>query len=445
MDHLEWRRGFLVATIAAVAAVSGVLFGYGTGVIAGALPPIARQFGLDSVQQGALVAITLLAAGTTAPVSGMLAEVFGRRAALLSIAAVYLLGTGLAAEAPNYGILLAARLLTGAAIGAASFTAPAFIAEISPNRFRGFLVTLNQLMITIGILAAMLVTYGLSGSGRWREMFGLGVAPALVLGLGALALPESPRWLASHGREQHAHRVAARLGVTLRAQDAVAELPVAPLREAFHPMYRRVLVTGLVISVAIHLTGLNMAVYYTPSILQLSGFGASAAVLGAVWVAAVNVVMTVIAMLTVDRLGRRPLFIGGLLTMAFTASALGMLYALGTGHSIWPTVFLAIFLAAGAMGPAGVFWLYIAEIYPQRVRTAAMSLVTLAHWNADCLVAFTFLPLVAVTSMSVTLWCYAGLSVLTAGFCFCRMTETRGTGLGDTARSLHSDRPTVSS
>jgi hypothetical protein len=132
----------------------------------------------------------------------------------------------------------------------------------------------------------------------------------------------------------------------------------------------------LVISVAVHLTGLNVAVYYIPSILKLSGFGASATALGAVWVAAVNVVMTVIAMVTVDRLSRRPLFIGGLLTMASAASALGVLYALGVGHSIWPTVLFAVFLAAGAIGPAGVFWLYIAEIYPQRVRTAAMSLVT---------------------------------------------------------------------
>lgn len=435
----NWRRQLLVAIVAVVAALSGLLFGYGTAVIAGALPPIAAHFGLNPLKQGLVVAVALLAAGVSAPASGWFTERFGRRTALLLIAVVYAAGSALAATASAYAVLVVGRLVTGMAIGAASFIAPVFIAEISPDRFRGILVTINQLMITLGILAAMLVTYSLSASGQWRAMLGLGLPPAAVLGFGMLLLPESPRWLADHGKAELARRAGERLGVRIEVrEEPTTELPAGPptrraLVEVFHPAHRRVLVTGLVISAAIHFTGLNVAIYYVPSILENSGFGASTATLGGVWVAAVNVMMTVVAMFIVDRLGRRPLFIGGLLIMAVTLAGLGASYATGLDRSVWPTVLLALFIAAAAVGPVAVFWLYVTEIYPQHLRSTALGLVTLAHWSADCLVALTFLPLISATSLATTLWGYAALTLLTALFCMRWMFETSGSALGAVA------------
>lgn len=416
-------------TVAVVASVSGWLFGYGTGVIAGVLPAIGRQFGLSSVEQGALVAITLLSAGGAAPLGARVADRFGRRTAMLVISALFLVGTVGASLAPNYLMLLLSRLVVGAAVGSASFIGPAYVAEVSPDRTRGALTVTNQLMITIGILSAMLITLGFIDSGNWRAAFAVGGVPAAAMIVGLLKLPESPRWLHDRGQVVEAQNVAMHMGLNLEKHASAATHTVRT-RELLDQRHRRRFWLGITLSVVVHLTGLNVAVYYVPTILQQSGFTPSAASLGSVVVAMGNVVITVVAMVVVDRLGRRPLFIGGLVAMAVGAALLSGQFFTGSDGSPLSVVILACFLAAGAIGPAGVFWLYVVEIYPQRIRAMALSFVTLAHWMADTLVAFTFLPLVAATSLGFAFAVYGTLTIVAATYCLVSMPETRAQKMG---------------
>lgn len=287
-------------------------------------------------------------------------------------------------------------------------------------------------MITIGILAAAVVGYLLAASGDWRLLVGLGAAPGLALTVAIALLPESPRWLAARGRRTAAERARRRLGTADEPPDGedAHEAP-APWKALLRPPDRRLAVVGVVIAIAVHFSGLNMAVYYAPTILARSGLGSVAATYGGMWVAAANVVTTVLTILVIDRAGRRPLFIAGISLMAVAALMLGLLHTGDGRQSTWVTVFLVVFIVAGAAGPAGVFWTYVAELYPQRIRSTAMGVTAAGHWAADVVVGATFLPLVAATSMSFTFWTYAALSAAAALFCLRHMPETRGRALGD--------------
>jgi sugar porter (SP) family MFS transporter len=423
------RRALLFGT---VASGTGVLFGYGIGVIAPALLPLTEELRLTVNQQALLVSTALVASVVAAPVSGTVADRLGRRTSLVLIGAVYCAGCLLDAAADTLGSLVAGRFLVGLSIGAASFIGPMYVAEIAPQRHRGILVTLNQLMITIGILAAAVVGYLLAASGDWRLLVGLGAAPGLALTVALALLPESPRWLAARGRHTAADRARRRLGTAdgLPKSEAENEAP-APWKALLRPPDRRLAVVGVVIAVAVHFSGLNMAVYYAPTILARSGLGSVAATYGGMWVAAANVVTTVLTLLVIDRAGRRPLFIAGISLMAVAALMLGLLHTGDGRQSTWVTVFLVVFIVAGAAGPAGVFWTYVAELYPQRIRSTAMGVTAAGHWAADVVVGATFLPLVAATSMSFTFWTYAALSAAAALFCLRHMPETRGRALGD--------------
>jgi sugar porter (SP) family MFS transporter len=418
--------------IGTVASGTGVLFGYGVGVVAPALLPITEELSLSVGQQALLVTTALVASVIAAPASGSVADRLGRRTSLVLVGIVYCAGCVLDAYAGSLTELIGGRFLVGLSIGAASFIAPMYVAEIAPQRHRGILVTLNQLMITIGILVAAVAGYLLSSSGNWRLLVGIGAIPGLTLTIALAFLPESPRWLAARGRHVDAERARGRLGASGEVPDGDGEEgPPAPWKALLQPPNRRLTVVGVVIAVAVHFSGLNMAVYYAPTILARSGLGSVAATYGGMWVAAANVVTTILTILVIDRTGRRPLFISGVSLMAVAALMLGVLYTGESHGSTWVTVFLVVFIVAGAAGPAGVFWTYVAELYPQRIRSTAMSVTAAGHWTADVIVGATFLPLVAATSMSFTFWTYAALSAAAAVFCLRHMPETRGRALGD--------------
>ncbi|MFD3333025.1 MFS transporter [Streptomyces sp. NPDC058700] len=409
-----------------VASVGGLLFGYGTGVIAGALPLVTGAYGLSSWSQGAAVSAALLGAALTAPSSGRLADRFGRLPVIGAAAAVYALGTLASAAAVGAGSLLAGRFLVGLSLGATSFAVPLYISEIAPPARRGALVTLNQLMITIGLLLSYVVAYVLEPAGAWRWMLGIGIAPALLLLAGMLLVPESPDWLRSRGHPVRAARAAARLG--LGAADGPA--PTVPprragLRRACRLAGGRWVGLGLAIAILVHLTGLNTAIYYAPTILAAGGLTSAGGIVGSILVGVCNVLATVITVLFLDRWGRRPLMIGGLVVMALAAVAVTAAELSGrTGAAT--ALLLCLFITAGAVGPAAVFWVYIAEIYPAEARGALMSLATAAHWAADFVVATTFLPLVRHLSLAGTFTLYAAITAASALALARYMPETRG-------------------
>ncbi|MGI5478826.1 sugar porter family MFS transporter [Streptomyces lavendofoliae] len=437
-----------------VASIGGLLFGYGTGVIAGALPLVSADYGLSSWAQGAAVSAALLGAALTAPSSGRLADRFGRLPVIGAAAAAYAVGTLASAAADGAGLLLAGRFLVGLSLGATSFAVPLYISEIAPPARRGALVTLNQLMITIGLLSSYLVAYALEPAGAWRTMMAVGTVPALLLLAGMFLVPESPDWLRGRGYGRRAAQAAARLGIEVgdapaeEGQEAEGRTPGSRtsegrtaagrsrgigLRSACHRAGRRWVALGLAIAILVHLTGLNTAIYYAPTILASSGLTSAGGIIGSILVGACNVAATVITVMFLDRWGRRPLMIGGLLVMALTA--LGITFAGLLGHEGAVTaLLLCVFITAGAVGPAAVFWVYISEIYPSEVRGALMSLATAAHWAADFVVATTFLPLVQQLSLAGTFALYAAITGASALALARWMPETRGTPLVATAR-----------
>ncbi|MGI5401259.1 sugar porter family MFS transporter [Streptomyces sp. CA-135486] len=417
-----------------VASVGGLLFGYGTGVIAGALPLVTADYGPSSWSQGAAVSAALLGAALTAPSSGRLADRFGRLPVIGAAAAVYAVGTLASAAATGAGSLLAGRFLVGLSLGATSFAVPLYISEIAPPARRGALVTLNQLMITLGLLLSYVVAYALEPAGAWRWMLGAGIAPALLLLTGMFLVPESPDWLRSRGHDARAALAAARLG--LKTGDGPAPAAVrrgTGLRGACGLAGRRWVALGLAIAILVHLTGLNTAIYYAPTILAAGGLTSAGGIVGSILVGVCNVAATVITVLFLDRWGRRPLMIGGLVVMALTAVAISTAELLGHEGAA-TALLLCLFITAGAVGPAAVFWVYIAEIYPSEARGALMSLATAAHWAADFVVATTFLPLVQHLSLAGTFALYAAITGASALALARHMPETRGKPLMAAAR-----------
>lgn len=414
-----------------VGAGFGLLFGYGIGVIAPALAPLSSEFSLTLTQRSVVVVAALVAAFVSAPNAGMIADRLGRRTSLIAIGIAYIIGSLLSAMATGFALLVAGRFLIGLCLGASSFVAPMYLAEVSPPGRRGALVTVNQLMITFGIFLGALLGFLLTTTGHWRVLLGLAALPAIGLTLAMTTLPESPRWLFARGRDAEADRKVQELSLMMEERQEAAQVHLQ-WREVLRPGNRRLVTLGVILAVAVHLTGLDMAVYFAPTILRESGFGQAGATLGGTWVAGANLLMTVVTILVIDRVGRRPLFIGGVALMAVSATLLGMLYRFGTQNSGWVVVALAVFIAAAAVGPAGVFWTYVAELYPQRLRSVALSATTAGHWAADALVAASFLPLVAATSLALTFWVYAAISVAVVLFCYRAMPETRGQPLGQT-------------
>ncbi|MFC5721270.1 MFS transporter [Streptomyces gamaensis] len=422
-------RAFTVS----LASVGGLMFGYGTGVMAGVLPMVAGTYRLSSWSQGAAVSAALVGAALTAPTSGRLADRLGRRPVIAAAAAVYIAGTAGSALATGPAALVAGRFLVGLALGATSFAVPLYISEIAPPARRGAMVTLNQLMITIGLLLAYVVAYALEPGGQWRTVLGLGALPALALLAGMPAVPESPDWLRARGRTARAQDAAHRLGIELPPVPGdFAPAPAPGLRRACRLAGSRWVALGLAIAVLVHLTGLNTAIYYAPTILAASGLTASGGIAGSVLVGLCNVLATVVTIVFLDRWGRRPLMLGGLAVMAVAAAAIAVAQHTGAQGTA-TALLLCVFITAGAVGPAAVFWVYIAEIYPVDVRGALMSLATGAHWGADFVVATTFLPLVQELSLAGAFTLYAAITLASALALGRWMPETRGRQLATAA------------
>ncbi|HEY3358380.1 MAG TPA: sugar porter family MFS transporter [Polyangia bacterium] len=439
------RRGYVIL-LAAVAATGGLLFGYDTGVISGALLFLRTEFHLGPTAQGIVTAIVLLGAVIGAGLSGTLADRFGRRAMLIVAAVLFAVGAVLTGFAPGLGLLVVGRLIVGFAIGVASYVTPLYISECAPARIRGALVSMSQLMITIGIVVAYLVDFAFAHPGGWRWMFGLAFVPAVLLGVGMLLLPDSPRSLLVRGREREARAVLARIqGPAVEARKVgeieatLAREEASTWRDLFRPRLRPALVVGLGLAIFQQITGINTVIYYAPTILRFAGFGTdAAAILATAGVGLINVVMTVVAMLLLDRLGRRPLLLGGLAGMIATLVLLGLGFMLPPGHRGQLTMAcLMVFVACFAISLGPIFWLLIAEIYPLKVRGRAMSLATLTNWLFNLIVALTFPALLHTLGATTTFWAYAAIGV--AAWIFARrvVPETKGRSLEEIEASWH--------
>ncbi|MGA8575922.1 MAG: sugar porter family MFS transporter [Candidatus Cybelea sp.] len=425
-----------VLLVASVAALGGLLFGYDTGVISGAILFITKDFALETRLQAFTISVVLIGCMAGAAVAGGVADRIGRRWTLLAAGLIFLAGAIVSALTPNEPVLLIGRFVVGIGIGFSSVVAPLYISEVAPASSRGALVSLYQFAITVGILAAYLIDYALAGGGAWRWMLGLAIIPSFVLIGGMLVMPESPRYLFKIAVGEKARAELQRIYEDPAEIDREERSILESLRtkgagiEAFRqPAVRLALFIGVSLAVLQQITGINTVIYYGPQIFQMAGISsASTSILAQALVGTVNCVMTLVAIFLVDRIGRKPLLYAGLAGMFVALAALATAFAsshlsgsLGTIALVSMMVYVGCF--AFSLGP--IVWLLISEIFPLQARGLGMSLSTLANWVGNFLVSQFFLAMVERLGRPVTFWIYALLCIVTILFVRSMVPETK--------------------
>jgi len=444
--------------IAAVAALGGLLFGYDTGVISGALLFLRDVMSLSATMQGIVVAIVLAGAALGAAAAGSLSDQAGRRRVIMGAALLFMAGALISSMAQEVTLLLIGRFIVGLAIGVASMLTPLYLAEISPAAQRGAIVSLNQLCITLGILLSYVIGYAFADVAEgWRWMLGLGALPGIILGIGMHVLPESPRWLAGHGRAQDAGQVLKALRGSadiskefdaLRTDVAREGRETAGWRQLLAPRLKRPLLIGIGLAMFQQVTGINTVIYFAPTIFQSAGLSSAAtSILATAGVGLVNVVMTIVSIRLIDRLGRRQLLYWSLGGMTATLLVLSAAFAMGASQELaWIAMAsVAAFVGFFAIGLGPVFWLLIAEIFPLALRGRAMSLATIANWVFNLAVSVTFLDIVAAVGSAGAFLAYAILSIGALIFIAMIVPETKGRSLEQIEEAFDKARPAANS
>ena len=400
----------LVIVIAAVASTGGLLFGFDTGVISGALPFLKKSWDLSTGAEEWVTTAALIGAVIGALSSGRIADNFGRKKVIIATSIIFAVGSILTGASTSPVFLSLSRVVIGIAIGISSFTVPLYISEISPTKIRGALVSSFQLMITIGILVSYFSDHAFANEANpfsWRWMFYVGVFPALILFIGMLFLPETPRFLIGKGKVDKGRKILAKVEDPVLVEEAIQkiqedirleELQATNWTEIFKPWLRNALFIAIGIMFVQQFVGINTIIYYAPTVFIIAGFaGAKAAIAATIIVGAVNVLSTILSMFLIDKLGRRKLYFIGLTGMAISLAALGTFFLMkdSLGASLkYVTVgsmIVYIFFFAVSLGPLG--WLIISEIFPLKVRGLGMSIGSLSNWLFNAIVTFTFLKL----------------------------------------------------
>ncbi|WP_050183480.1 sugar porter family MFS transporter [Domibacillus robiginosus] len=428
------------------ATFGGLLFGYDTGVINGALPFMERpdQLHLTPVTEGLVTSSLLLGAAFGALICGKLADRYGRRKMILNLSFLFLLASLGTAFAPNVPIMVVFRFLLGLAVGGASSMVPAFLAEMAPHEKRGRMVTMNEFMIVGGQLLAYvfnaILGVTMADTGHvWRYMLALCAVPAVILFVSMLAVPESPRWLASKGKNTEALRVLKQIRNDERAkaefyeiETAVkkdSELEKASLKDFSAPWLRRILLIGIGIAMVNQITGVNSIMYYGTQILEESGFGTKAALIANIANGLISVIAVVVGIWLVGKVNRRPLLIIGLSGTTTALFLIAIFSMVLEGSAALPYVVLSLtvlFLAfmQGCVGP--VTWLVIAEIFPQRLRGLGSGISVFFLWIVNFIIGFAFPILLSTVGLSATFFVFVALGLLGIGFVYKFMPETNG-------------------
>jgi SP family sugar porter-like MFS transporter len=437
--------------ISAVAALGGLLFGYDWVVIGGAKPFYEKFFHLtDPSQQGWAMSCALVGCLFGALVSGALSDRFGRKRLLIAaglVFAVSSIGTG---TAPSFVVFVPWRIMGGFAIGMASSLSPMYIAEVAPAHFRGKLVSLNQLTIVVGILMAQLINWIIAkpvaanataldilnswnGQVGWRWMFGVTAIPSVLFFISMFLVPESPRWLAKNGAGEGARRVLSRIGGDSYGAQALSEIEATIAQDLNRVDFRvlldrkllKILSLGIVLSVLQQWCGINVIFNYAEEVFSAAGYTVSDILFNIIVTGAVNLLFTFVAIGLVDRYGRRVLMLTGSAGLAIIYTCLGAFYYVHS-HGVHMLMFVVAAIGCYAMSLAPVTWVVISEIFPNRVRGAAISIAVTALWVASFILTYTFPIFNHALGAAKTFWIYAAICV--AGFLFirARLPETKG-------------------
>lgn len=443
---------FSVRSISFTAALAGLLFGFDTGIISGALLFIQKDFVLSTGMKEFIVSAVLAGAMIGSLFSGHLTDRYGRRKIMLFVSSTFVVGTLIASLGASLGSIFAGRLLIGLAIGMGSYAAPLYIAEVAPIEKRGGLVSLNQLMITIGILSSYLINLLFTHiDGSWRWMFAAGLVPALILNIGFFFLPESPRWLVKEDRMEEAEATLKKIRATSNVSSEIQEIQHslqvkhAPFKEIFARWIQPVLFFGIALSFIQQATGINTIIYYAPSIFELAGFQDTAtSILATVGIGIVNVLSTLIAIRYLDRLGRRPLVLFGLFGMCASLLGLSIAFHLNAEGEFLKLIailctFSYIIFFAFSLGV--IVWLALSEIFPLEVRGAAMGFAVFTSWFFNMLVSATFLTLLNAIGPAATFLFYAIVCVGGFFYCYYKMPETKGVSLEQIEENIRAGLP----
>ncbi len=401
----EEKGSFLyLAGVCLVATLGGLLFGYDTGVINGSLKFVQLKFGLSAAMKGFAASSALIACIFGAAFVGILSDYLGRKKVLL-ISAVLFLVSGIGTAIPrNITEFIIFRFIGGLGVGAASMVSPMYIAEITPARIRGRMVSVNQFAIIFGMLVVYFVNYFIARGGDenwntqtgWRWMFGSEALPSLLLLVLIMVVPESPRWLTKQNQRDKALQILRRVGGDefARKEMQMIEETIthesSSLSQLFLPGMRIVLIIGVVLAVLQQITGINVFLYFGSEIFEkLGGEKIDAALLQQVIVGATNLLFTVIAIWTVDKLGRKPLMIIGAAGMGISLFAMGLAgYFQAMG--LWLLIFVLGYIACFALSVGPVTWVILSEIFPTKIRGRAMAIATVCLWLANTIVSQTF-------------------------------------------------------
>jgi len=443
-----------VLRLAGVAALGGLLFGYDTAVIAGAIGFLQTRFQLDPAWKGWAASCTLLGCMCGAALAGTLSDYLGRKRVLLLSAVLFAISALGAAIPCTLLEFVIARVLGGFGIGAASLVSPLYIAEVSPARVRGRLVSVNQMAIMSGMVVVYFVNAWIAGWGDaawnvasgWRWMFAAGLLPALLFFGLLFTVPESPRWLTKQGRGGEAVAVLTKVGGAVHAAAEMAEIQEAiahegtSLAQLLQPGIRLALVIAIVLAILQQVTGINAILYYAPEIFKSTGLGAARAINDAVFIPAVMLAFTPLAAWLVDRLGRKPLLLISLAGMGLSLALLGGAFRAQQFEGPRMLLYMLAYVASFSVAMGPVVWVVLSEIFPTRIRGRAMSIATVCLWAACYAVSQAFPIMVATLKEAVTFWIYAALCAVALAFVACFVPETKGKTLEEIEQSWSGGR-----
>ncbi len=437
MEHKKNKP--FVYIVGFAAALTGLLFGLDTGVISGALPFIAKEFHLTVGQSERLATAVLIGAVLGTIFSGVISRRLGRHFAIWVSAFIFCVAAVLCALSVNLYMLIAMRVLLGAGIGLASFTAPLYLSEIAPKNIRGALIAMFQFMITIGILVSYLTDTAFTPSGDWRWMFGVTFFPAFAMFMAVLILPKSPRWLMLRGRTEEARAVLARVRSPEEIDEEIHDIETAlnkthRFRDVFHGSgFLKVLILGIALQMIQQFSGINTVIYYAPAIFKMAGFiSPMAQMYATILVGTVNVLTTIIAVMYVDRWGRKPILYFGLVTTSLSLLLLSYLFHIGIHTEVAQYLAVALVLTfifgfAVSLGP--IAWIICAEIFPLQGRDAGVAVTTATNWITNAIVVATFLTLVSTYGASSTFGLFGILGLISLAIVIRFIPETKDVSL----------------
>ena len=427
--------------VAIVASLGGLLSGYDTGVISGALLFINETWILPDTLQGFLVSSVLIGAVIGAATNGVLADIFGRKKIIMATALIFIFGSIMCAFAPNVYVLIISRIFVGFAVGIVNFVVPLYLSEISPKNLRGTLVSLYQWAITSGILFSYFINAAFAQAVyNWRWMLFAGVLPGLILFVGMCFMSDTPRWLVSKNRNEEAKAVFKKIEPDIDDNKEIEDIENTLQLEGqekkfcFKKWMLMPFVVGIGIMFAQICTGINTIIYYAPTIFKTAGFDSNlTAIYATTGIGVVNFVMTIVAVFYTDRLGRKPLLYFGLTGVMLSLFALGTSFAFANvlGSSLkWVAVgSLVTYIICFAMSLGPIGWILVSEVFPLKIRGIAMSICTVSNFAFNFFVVGSFPVLLHRIGGAWTFWIFGFVSLLCIVFVYFFVPETKGISL----------------